>query len=79
MLPCLDFTEISIIFIILIILYITYHQVLVALVRSTNNAVESSLNRELYGNFIKWKFVKQVCFVNKNIKMRTRNAENKEM
>ena len=42
-------------------------------------AVESSLNRELYGNFIKWKFVKQVRFVNKNIKMRTRNAENKEM
>lgn len=42
-------------------------------------AVESSLNRESYGNFIKWKFVKQVRFVNKNIKMRTRNAENKGM
>jgi hypothetical protein len=79
MLPCLDFTEISIIFIILIILYITYHQVLVVRAKSIKIAVESSLNRELYGNFIKWKFVKQVRFVNKNIKMRTRNAENKEM
>ena len=40
---------------------------------------EERLNSESHRNFIKWKFVKQVRFVNKNIKMRTRNAENKEM
>ena len=39
MLPCLDFTEISIIFIILIILYITYNQVHVAQDANINNVV----------------------------------------
>lgn len=62
-----------------IILIIWEHPLHVIRGKNIRIAVESSLNRELYGNFIKWKFVKQVRFVNKNIKMRTRNAENKEM
>ena len=47
--------------------------------KNTNNAVESSMNSALYGFWTAEKLMKKVRFVNKNIKMWTKNIENKGM